>query len=215
MNADGYVSTGSGVLDTNMFAYCGNNPVNMVDESGTFFKQIGSWMKNAWNSVKSFVKNTFGAGSSTSTTIAKTEVQYLPDPLPITAKVGSKTTKSVSKHGDSSKPISVYANRNAEHPIKSSSAGIKINISSFTFNINLSLDDLGISGSIVNGDTTNSIGIKANLSEVKLGVESSSAVKWDNATETTYANVYISGWAIVAAVVSAVTGQVVTSPSAY
>ena len=34
MNADGYVSTGSGVLDTNMFAYCGNNPVNMVDESG-------------------------------------------------------------------------------------------------------------------------------------------------------------------------------------
>ena len=34
MNADGYVSTGSGVLDTNMFAYCGNNSVNMVDESG-------------------------------------------------------------------------------------------------------------------------------------------------------------------------------------
>ena len=34
LNADGYVSTGSGVLDTNMFAYCGNNPVNMVDESG-------------------------------------------------------------------------------------------------------------------------------------------------------------------------------------
>ena len=34
MNADGYVSTGSGVLDTNMFAYCGNNPVVRSDTSG-------------------------------------------------------------------------------------------------------------------------------------------------------------------------------------
>ncbi len=34
LNADGYVSTGQGVTGNNMFAYCGNNPVNFYDSSG-------------------------------------------------------------------------------------------------------------------------------------------------------------------------------------
>ncbi len=34
INADGYVSTGQGILGYNMFAYCGNNPVNCVDPTG-------------------------------------------------------------------------------------------------------------------------------------------------------------------------------------
>ena len=34
MNGDAYVSTGQGILGTNMFAYCLDNPVNMVDEHG-------------------------------------------------------------------------------------------------------------------------------------------------------------------------------------
>ena len=54
MNADGYVSTGSGVLDTNMFAYCGNNPVNMTDKNGKSFALAGGltfgW-SNFWNPV--------------------------------------------------------------------------------------------------------------------------------------------------------------------
>ena len=36
INADGYVSTGQGLTGNNMFAYCGNNPVNYVDYSGEF-----------------------------------------------------------------------------------------------------------------------------------------------------------------------------------
>ena len=36
INADGYVSTGQGLIGNNMFAYCGNNPVNMVDPYGEF-----------------------------------------------------------------------------------------------------------------------------------------------------------------------------------
>ena len=35
LNADGYMSTGQGVLGYNMFAYCGNNPVNLNDIAGT------------------------------------------------------------------------------------------------------------------------------------------------------------------------------------
>ena len=34
VNADGYVSTGQGVLGTNMFSYGQNNPINFIDETG-------------------------------------------------------------------------------------------------------------------------------------------------------------------------------------
>ena len=34
INADGYVATGQGVLSGNMFAYCRNNPVILIDPSG-------------------------------------------------------------------------------------------------------------------------------------------------------------------------------------
>ena len=36
LNADSYVQTGQGVLDKNMFTYCANNPVGLVDETGEF-----------------------------------------------------------------------------------------------------------------------------------------------------------------------------------
>ena len=207
LNADGYVQTGQGMMDKNMFSYCENNPINRIDQSGMFWKEIGNWFKNKWNNVKTWASNTFGAGSSTYTTIAKNEEIYLSEPFPITAKSGIKTTQTVSKHGNSSKPVSVYAERDAEHPIKSSSAGIKFNISNFVLNISLGLDDLGIYASRANGDTINSFGLRINLSEVKAGFEGSSAVKWDNTTETTYANVSVNGWAIVEAYVFAATGQ--------
>ncbi len=35
INADGFVSTGQGIIGNNMFAYCGNNPVLYIDYSGT------------------------------------------------------------------------------------------------------------------------------------------------------------------------------------
>ena len=41
INADGYVSTGQGVLGYNMFAYCNNNPVNNIDPTGTSLSAIG------------------------------------------------------------------------------------------------------------------------------------------------------------------------------
>ena len=41
INADEYVSTGQGLLGTNMFAYCGNNPTSRVDDGGEFWHVIG------------------------------------------------------------------------------------------------------------------------------------------------------------------------------
>ena len=37
INADSYVSTGQGLTGHNMFAYCGNNPVDRYDPCGEFF----------------------------------------------------------------------------------------------------------------------------------------------------------------------------------
>ena len=34
INADVYANTGIGLLGTNMFAYCNNNPINMIDKDG-------------------------------------------------------------------------------------------------------------------------------------------------------------------------------------
>ena len=41
INADGLVSTGTGVLGYNMFAYCENNPVNCSDSSGIYATYAG------------------------------------------------------------------------------------------------------------------------------------------------------------------------------
>ena len=37
VNADGYISTGQDITSYNMFAYCGNNPVNRKDPTGQFW----------------------------------------------------------------------------------------------------------------------------------------------------------------------------------
>jgi RHS repeat-associated protein len=45
INADGYASTGQGVLGMNMFAYCNNNPVNSVDPSGCSSSKMDEWIR--------------------------------------------------------------------------------------------------------------------------------------------------------------------------
>lgn len=100
----------------------------------------------------------------------------------------------MSQKGNSSKPISVYANGNIEHPVKSSSAGLKINVANFTLDIGLGLDNIGVSGSLKNGNSTNSLGLKLNLSEFELGFEGSTAIQWDdNNSEVSYNNISVNG----------------------
>ena len=47
VNADGYVSTGQGITGYNMFAYCGNNPVNRADPTGQFWSETWEFAKTA------------------------------------------------------------------------------------------------------------------------------------------------------------------------
>ena len=51
INADAYVSTGQGVAGYNMFAYCGNNPVNRSDSHGHFWSEIWEFAKMAVSEI--------------------------------------------------------------------------------------------------------------------------------------------------------------------
>ena len=57
INADGYITTGQGVLSYNMFAYCMNNPVMYIDPSGE--GPIWDGLKEVWNNIKDDPELTF------------------------------------------------------------------------------------------------------------------------------------------------------------
>ena len=193
LNADGYVSTGQGVVGDNMFAYCGNNPANNYDFTGMFWKEIGDFFSNAWNSIKTFAKNTFGASSSTTVTVVD-EKYIIPPPSPLTIVTGVKTVTTLAKKGDSSKPISVYANKSADKPFISSSAGLNINIDNFTLNTNLAVDDIGVSGAITKDNVKKSVELKLNLANFKVGLETATTTIEDDVAIVSYTNVSIDGW---------------------
>lgn len=52
LNADALVSTDTGLMGYNMFAYCNNNPVNLYDDSGAlpkWMEDIGKGAKKLWD----------------------------------------------------------------------------------------------------------------------------------------------------------------------
>ncbi len=107
INADGYVSTGQDVTGYNMFAYCGNNPVNRADPTGTFWKEVGNFFKNVgtaiYNGAKKFVKAAvgsfqieggvgYGLGASAKVGPVKVSASAYQDGLTIGLKNGSTYT---------------------------------------------------------------------------------------------------------------------------
>lgn len=46
LNADGYLQVGEDILDVNMFAYCGNNPVCRIDSKGNSWWGIAATAVN-------------------------------------------------------------------------------------------------------------------------------------------------------------------------
>ena len=182
-----------------MFAYCGNNPVSRFDLVGTF-----------WNKVCNLFKSIFGAGATKEHQI-KQEIEYVPPivNLLVTYKTGVSETKIISKKGDSSKPISVYAKGRSDNELLSS-VGLNININKFQLNVSLGLDDIGIKGSWKNNNEIYSFGLKAQTSQLKIGFEGSRTViaDWDpDVSVTTYGNGSITLFGILAVLRLVTTGD--------
>ena len=57
INADACASTGQGLLGNNMFAYCGNNPVNRYDVGGMLWKEL-------WEEAKAVINSVIHAGNN-------------------------------------------------------------------------------------------------------------------------------------------------------
>ena len=62
ISPDSYVSTGQGLLGYNMYAYCNNNPVKLVDSSGEKpmpFKEL-SWPGYIHREIQEYLNDTYG-----------------------------------------------------------------------------------------------------------------------------------------------------------
>ena len=188
INADGYLQTGQGLLDKNMYAYCQNNPINRIDIEGHFFTGVVNFFKKICKTVSGW----FGASSQV-TVLEKETTIHTPKYSPISVETGYRKSTVSSKKGDSSKLISVYANGVVKSP-KSSNIGIKFNISRTTLDLSLGLDNTSLKFSINNGDTTSTAGIVLDITKFKIGFEAESEIQIDeNILDSTYANTSISG----------------------
>ena len=57
LNADALAQTGQGILDKNMFAYCGNNPVNRLDANGNSWRDVKNWFSEKYNALKKLIRS--------------------------------------------------------------------------------------------------------------------------------------------------------------
>lgn len=228
INADSHITTGQGFNSYNMFCYCANNPINKADLSGMFWEKVGKFLKKAGKKLKKALEpignlfkaigtvasNMVGVSSTKKTVINTSSYTYVPDPLPITVKTGTKENTVISKKGNSSKLITVYNEKDIVHPIKSSTIGAKLNIGNFSLNLGFGFDNSAISGSLKHGKNTDSLGLRVNLSELKIGAEYSTEIEWDKKnSETIYGNTDVNGWFLVWLYSFVTAGQPVTAPA--
>ena len=82
INADGFVSTGQGLLGNNMFTYCGNNPVNRIDHTGQFWSALGEFFQTTVNEIGKAMASMAPAYAACS------EAALLDGPLPFGDIVG-------------------------------------------------------------------------------------------------------------------------------
>ncbi|MBQ4112104.1 MAG: RHS repeat-associated core domain-containing protein, partial [Clostridia bacterium] len=126
LNADGLVSTGTGILGYNMYTYCDNNPVMRTDYGGT------NWFSDIWEKIKNFFSDNFGATASIGQEESEEIQLYL-------AKV--ETGIGYSKSFDTGKAANVYVSAGEDwKELDEYSAGFDVNINGYGANIEIGTD---------------------------------------------------------------------------
>ena len=65
LNADGMCGNVGELGAHNMFAYCGNNPVNRYDDTGCFWKEIGNFFKGIGSAIVKIVATGYDGAKDT------------------------------------------------------------------------------------------------------------------------------------------------------
>ena len=189
INTDGFVSTGQAFLGYNMFSYCLNNPTNYSDHSGNDCICLHQRVRgdHVCSDYIPTHKSVFGATSSVSYTQTVREYDYYVPFIPIRGQTGIKETTSISS--GQAGYITAYYDASVNNPYKSSTSGISFTFGSWQMKLTTGMDNLGLSFFYIDGNTTTTSTLSANLSELTVGFESSVTVKWDNISEKTYARI--------------------------
>ena len=201
LNPDAYISTGQGINSYNMYCYCENNPINKTDADGTSWKSVKKWLRKqvkkvtrALNNAKKSVgkmltkaiTTVFGGGGTSYVKHTKYD-RYWPNSssyTPATAHYGTYSTKIEYESGDTTKPLSAYIDKNLGN-LSQSTCGVKINIAKFTLNLSLGFTNTSIGASWTNNKQTDSLALKVNAADLRVGIESNKTIKWDNTNSTT------------------------------
>ena len=221
INADGIIGANGVFTGYNLFAYCNNSPVRFNDPSGTYINDTshvshrnpgggygipgGLKYEVGFNYLDYAIRpaplyTNVGVSYSVNQTDDVSK-ELLPDDPIMYATQGVKTQTTVASIGDSSKPVSFYATHDINDPSTLvSSVGIKLNFNDLTISANLGKTNIGIRGSLKNGDTSKSLSAKFNISKMRAGVEGATT-QWDgNMSVTEYRELGVNTTGVVVAV---------------
>lgn len=197
INADEFVSTGLGFTGFNMFAYCGNNPVSRIDPSGMLWEHIIEHMSRIIGVEYTVVKQD------------SVSIDHSPVPFIISFEQGSSKKETISKRGSSSNFMTLYVEERADNPWHSS-AGLRFKISSATLEMSFGIENTGTSLSIKREEYTSTIGLKADITKFKVGIEKSETFDIDTSGSlTNHTSISISGVVVMMILVYKFTGQMV------
>jgi hypothetical protein len=180
-----------------MFAYCGNNPVSRIDPSGMLWEHIIEHMSRIIGVEYTVVKQD------------SVSIDHSPVPFIISFEQGSSKKETISKRGSSSNFMTLYVEERADNPWHSS-AGLRFKISSATLEMSFGIENTGTSLSIKREEYTSTIGLKADITKFKVGIEKSETFDIDTSGSlTNHTSISVSGVVVMMILVYKFTGQMV------
>ena len=187
INADGYVATGLGLSDYNMYSYCGNNPICRSDNSGSSWQDVKNFVGRAWNKVKSWASRTFGSGTTSKVdNVNKHKRSYQGA---TTIEFGEKKSVVTHKTGNTQKPISAYRDAVLSDEVKVT-WGVRLNLKRDVFDIGTTLvDTVSVTRTHYFGNNGVSVSVSGNWKNMTANVTCSAIGKWDSASSS---SVYVS-----------------------
>ena len=190
VNADGYFQSGGDVLEGNMSAYCGNNPIMRADPSGEFWGMIaaiavGTFLFGSLVNAISLPDNPISGASSKTTTRINTQKKDVVNLGIAKVETGVHNDVHTNRVGNSSsKPITFTATGRGDNWLLSS-VNMSVHVNKFTFGINFGGDFTGFNFSHQNDDNIQSLDVFIDPSSLSLCIEHGITTKWDDTGSTT------------------------------